>query len=601
MSLIDKLRRIGVGQKSREQIERERDPVVVKMMRREQPTLEDFRISKEYRTRRARQRQQDRIKPRNDGIINVPPAYQTYPSTPPTTTVAPATSYSVFDPTYRRPGSGVGMFEGTLTAPTVTNVGGDTSVRVSPRTSYSGLLSTSPRVEPQYGGYGRGKQNYVDISEVIRDAEETYGPGVGMYMVDPSIYDGRGQTTTPYPERQDFFGALDRRFKGEDVPLPSFLDSMFYDYFPEGVTEAFTPPDRSITDPDAQLTTQEKNTLVDAYNTFMGEAMPLFNVDRGEQIREDIDVERAKANLEKADIRREMMDRIPWYMRFGRNVVTDAQVDEEYARRTQQREEDARVKEAMESYGKFPDPFGGYENYMDALPPEVETPPAIVEPAPQEVYYDAFGKVIDSPDFVVASTAQPIDRLFDTRNQGDVTEMLRLGYLSYGENAASAASKALGRDLTEIERRVAIDEGFSSVPYKDSKGNKTIGAGLTKDYFTDDPTKLGANFSRAIQDKQQTLRNKFGAAYPEDPQKEAALVSLAYRGDVYPKWTKLFKEGKTKEAQQEFWNNNEYKKLLRQENETGRESGILARIRRNEEALFGRKTVIPFIQGRTRR
>ena len=42
MSLIDKLRRIGVGQKSREQIERERDPVVVKMMRRRQANLRDF-------------------------------------------------------------------------------------------------------------------------------------------------------------------------------------------------------------------------------------------------------------------------------------------------------------------------------------------------------------------------------------------------------------------------------------------------------------------------------------------------------------------------------------------------------------------------------
>jgi GH24 family phage-related lysozyme (muramidase) len=173
--------------------------------------------------------------------------------------------------------------------------------------------------------------------------------------------------------------------------------------------------------------------------------------------------------------------------------------------------------------------------------------------------------------------------------------MLNQGYLSYGESAVTAASESVGRELSFIEKQVAMDEGFASVPYKDSKGNLTVGAGLTKEYFTDNPEELGSNFVRAVSDKVAKLKKSFGPlAYPKDEKKQAALVSLSYRGDVGPKWTKHFKEGRSKQAQQELWNSDEFRTLLQKENKTGKASPILNRVRRNEEVLFGRKTIVPF-------
>lgn len=52
------LKSVGIGVKSPEQLEREQDPVLDKQFKRQIPTAEDWRISREYRARKAREKAQ---------------------------------------------------------------------------------------------------------------------------------------------------------------------------------------------------------------------------------------------------------------------------------------------------------------------------------------------------------------------------------------------------------------------------------------------------------------------------------------------------------------------------------------------------------------
>ena len=441
----------------------------------------------------------------------------------------------------------------------------------------------------------------ITPQEYVDNAANTWGVNQSNFVVPGDNFQNQIKPE-PIPSWVD---AMNERFTGNrQAELPNFLDSVFANQFPEGVSKSlFTPNPQSITN---NVPENQKNDLIDTYNTFSGD-IPQGKYNVPEEV--PFDPVAAQIRTEKANLKAEMISERtnPETSMFGAAVVTPEEVDKEYA-----------IRKNIQSYGNFPDAFGGNTNYMDTAP-QFDVPPAIVrevgtpyalgqrpvefagvsEPAPRgsaevgQAPTEFAG--VREPEYFQASSARPVERVFDLSVREDETAMLNQGYLSYGESAVTAASESVGRELSFIEKQVAMDEGFASVPYKDSKGNLTVGAGLTKEYFTDNPEELGNNFVRAVSDKVAKLKKSFGPlAYPKDEKKQAALVSLSYRGDVGPKWTKHFKEGRSKQAQQELWNSDEFRTLLQKENKTGKASPILNRVRRNEEVLFGRKTIIPF-------
>ena len=440
-------------------------------------------------------------------------------------------------------------------------------------TSYSNDFETAGGQVPR-GMRDQQPEAVITPQEYVDNAANTWGVNQSNFVVPGDNFQNQIKPE-PIPSWVD---AMNERFTGNrQAELPNFLDSVFANQFPEGVSKSlFTPNPQSITN---NVPENQKNDIIDTYNAFSG-AIPQGKYNVPEEV--PFDPVAAQIRTEKANLKAEMISERtnPETSMFGAAVVTPEEVDREYT-----------IRKNIQSYGNFPDAFGGNTNYMDTAP-QFDVPPAIVREvgqAPTEF------TGVREPEYFQASSARPVEKVFDLSVREDETAMLNQGYLSYGESAVTAASESVGRELSFIEKQVAMDEGFASVPYKDSKGNLTVGAGLTKEYFTDNPEELGSNFVRAVSDKVAKLKKSFGPlAYPKDEKKQAALVSLSYRGDVGPKWTKHFKEGRSKQAQQELWNSDEFRTLLQKENKTGKASPILNRVRRNEEVLFGRKTVIPF-------
>lgn len=62
------LKSVGIGVKSPEQLEREQDPVLDKQFKRQIPTPEDWRISREYRARKAREKEEAARKAAMTGV-----------------------------------------------------------------------------------------------------------------------------------------------------------------------------------------------------------------------------------------------------------------------------------------------------------------------------------------------------------------------------------------------------------------------------------------------------------------------------------------------------------------------------------------------------
>lgn len=577
------LKSLGVGVKSPEQLERERDPVLDKQFKRQMPTAEDYRISREYRAKKARERELARTKPADDGEINV--------------------TGTVQQPVPERQ---MGQWT-TATAPVMQDMG-------QGGYGQGGLFSDAqtPKYGPLRDGYGmmtpREKAVTEQAPNIFGDyvASQDYTPrlsprqeAANVFGVSPENFVDPGNFSTRNEREltpRKYFDALNKRFQGDrTVDLPPFLDSMLSGLFPEGLDQATTIPESAT----AGISDAEANRAIDIAATFGGGGtipQPKFRVEDAPAI----DFEKQAENAEKARIESELRRRRdPDSLYYGTATVTPEEVEAEYLRRNPE----IAARKFLEQKGytdkDIPDPFGGTQNYMDALPEQFDLtpPPAVTSEVKQpDVSYDAFGNVIESPEYFVSSSSpQLVDKVYDMSDPSDRVEMRQRGYLFYGDQAIDKAEEVMGRKLSAIEKNIVRDEGFSTVAYKD-KGGKAIGVGQTKEYFTEDTKDLGKKFTKAIKDKQDMLKKKFGDAYPKSTEKQAALLNLAYRGDVYPKWTKKFKEGKLKEAQQEFWNNDEYRTLLQEEARTKRESPILKRVRRNEERLFGRRTAIPFVR-----
>lgn len=578
------LKSLGVGVKSPEQLERERDPVLDKQFKRQMPTAEDYRISREYRAKKSRERELARTKPADDGVINTTGFDQSQSQPVPERQMGQWTTATA--PVMQDMGQG-GYSQGGLFSDAQTPVYGplrDGYGMMTPRTEVA--TEQAPNI---FGDY-LARQDYTPRLSPQQEAANVFGVSPENF-VDPGNFSTRNERKlTP----RGYVDALNRRFQGDKtVDLPPFLDSMLSGLFPEGLDQATTIPESRT----AGISDAEANRAIDIQATFGGGIpQPKYRVEDAPAI----DFEKQKENAEKAKIESELRRRRdPDSLYYGTATVTPEEVEAEYLRRNPE----IAARKFLEQKGytdkDIPDPFGGTQNYMDALPEQFDLtpPPAVTSEVKQpDVSYDAFGNVIESPEYFVSSSSpQLVDKVYDMSDPSDRVEMRQRGYLFYGDQAIDKAEEVMGRKLSAIEKNIVRDEGFSTVAYKD-KGGKAIGVGQTKEYFTEDTKDLGKKFTKAIKDKQDMLKKKFGDAYPKSTEKQAALLNLAYRGDVYPKWTKKFKEGKLKEAQQEFWNNDEYRTLLQEEARTKRESPILKRVRRNEERLFGRRTAIPFVR-----
>jgi GH24 family phage-related lysozyme (muramidase) len=609
MGILDKLRSMGIGVKSPYEIERDANPGMNQFKSRGgAASYEDIK-QQEALNRQAGvtlKRFDGKLKSgekiRNIyGVSYVVPAgggsgYDTPSPTP------AATSYSN---DFESAGGPVprGMFSNPLVqneeVPYYLRSPETDSVRQAVEAYGGGMMPYEG--QDQTANNNRVQRGEVTPQEYVDNAAKTWGVHPSNFVAPGDNFQNQGKPE-PIPSWID---AMNERFAGNrQAELPNFLDSMFANQFPEGISKSlFTPNPQSITN---NVPENQKNALIDIYNAFSG-GVPQGKYNVPDEV--PFDPVAAQIRTEKANIKAEMISERtdPETAMYGAAVVTPAEVDREYA-----------IRKNIQSYGNFPDAFGGNTNYMDTAP-QFDVPPAIVrevgtpyalgqrpvefagvsEPAPRgsaEIRQSPLEFAgVSEPEYFQASSARPVERVFDLSVREDETAMLNQGYLSYGESAVTAASESVGRELSFIEKQVAMDEGFASVPYKDSKGNLTVGAGLTKEYFTDNPEELGSNFVRAVSDKVAKLKKSFGPlAYPKDEKKQAALVSLSYRGDVGPKWTKHFKEGRSKQAQQELWNSDEFRTLLQKENKTGKASPILNRVRRNEEVLFGRKTIVPF-------
>lgn len=217
---------------------------------------------------------------------------------------------------------------------------------------------------------------------------------------------------------------------------------------------------------------------------------------------------------------------------------------------------------------------------------ELNQPPAPI----QQVNYDSMGNIIPVPESqiptpieltrpeIVEDTAAPMTKVFTAKELRDTP-----GVLFTGDNAVAEVERRLGRKLSAGEAQLVRDEGFTTVQYKDA-GGVAIGVGQQGKYNT--PNSLTKGFEAAVADKTADMKRIFGKAYPKDEKAQAALVNLAYRGDVQPKWSALYRLGKKAEAEKEFWNNKSYQKLLEEEKK-GKSSQVLNRLRRNARDLFG--------------
>lgn len=151
----------------------------------------------------------------------------------------------------------------------------------------------------------------------------------------------------------------------------------------------------------------------------------------------------------------------------------------------------------------------------------------------------------------------------------------------YGDDAVTAAAKHYGYNgpIDPITRHIIGEEGFVAGDYKDSKGITTSGVGVA------DPELKDKNFFTEVMPIYTERARKATKDYVKLPEaKQAAIVSMAYRGDWGPKTRRLLAKGSFKAAAQEYLNHNEYRKG-KQRGATNAQKAISSRMLRNAKAL----------------
>lgn len=137
--------------------------------------------------------------------------------------------------------------------------------------------------------------------------------------------------------------------------------------------------------------------------------------------------------------------------------------------------------------------------------------------------------------------------------------------------------------LTPAQEYVLFNEGYLPDPYylnkeEKAKGILTQGVGQTK---RKDKDYIALGFPATFEDRIADLKRKMGADLVDviaqnDPEKFAALADLSYRGDVGPKWSANYSDGRLEDAYNEFWNRKKFG------------GAALDRVEKNSMILFGK-------------
>ena len=151
----------------------------------------------------------------------------------------------------------------------------------------------------------------------------------------------------------------------------------------------------------------------------------------------------------------------------------------------------------------------------------------------------------------------------------------------YGDDAVRAAAQYYGfrGPISTIARHVIHEEGFVEGEYDDHKGIPTFGVGVAREELKDKNF-----FTEVLPEYEGQARNatKGYATLPEETQ--AAIVSMAYRGDWGPKTRGRLNKGDLKGAAKEYLRHGDYKKG-KAKNATDAERAVAQRMLRNARAL----------------
>ena len=145
----------------------------------------------------------------------------------------------------------------------------------------------------------------------------------------------------------------------------------------------------------------------------------------------------------------------------------------------------------------------------------------------------------------------------------------------YGSNAIAEVTRREGT-LNSLQEHIVNEEGFVDGEYKDTKNILTSGAGQTGEF-------MGQSFKETYKVQLQRVKEKIPNFDNLPENKQKALMSLGYRGDVGKNhsWVKLFNEKKYEAAATELLNHKEYLEYKKIASKGGEVNGI---IRRLEEA-----------------
>jgi len=405
--LLEKLRSLGIGVESPEYQERKKDPVVFKMMQRQIPTPEDFRISREYRARKARERELARTKPRDDGVINTTGMY-----TEPTA----ATSYSAG--LMSAGGPSESMYAGNID-PNARYVGAPAA------TSYSAMPESAGGAINR-GMYNRGagfqpgfQGSMIDPAFGTSDWERITAAGGERSPVNPeNIY-----VTDPITGIQYVVDTLGRTYEKDKFveydPATALItgtsgasrdNGSFTDYIVGGLSGLFsgfgpkTPEQQARAD--AQKAQQE---AIDERNYVADLLVKQGRIDRNQVgnpfAQELIDRTVAERKVQREQAMESLTPQLQSLDATERQRMLNAAETAQMMRQQTQRDEALRIAadagytdaeaelETQRLLNRFPAPT---ETTVDALPPEVVSPPAI------EVIQATQPSIIDEPDIARA-------------------------------------------------------------------------------------------------------------------------------------------------------------------------------------------------------
>jgi hypothetical protein len=146
----------------------------------------------------------------------------------------------------------------------------------------------------------------------------------------------------------------------------------------------------------------------------------------------------------------------------------------------------------------------------------------------------------------------------------------------YGDKAVSRMEKDLGREVSQFERRVIVEEGYVDEPYWDTADPPVLtqGVGQTGKW-------IERGFEASFKHHVERAKKKVPGfdKYPDYLKEE--LIQSEYRGDLgqSPTAMRQFRAGEYEKASKEFLNSNEYRK-------TTTSQGIKNRMKATSDAMM---------------